>query len=98
MKVRMVTANRLGSSTGSLSDGLFEVLLVRRPQDILELGDIVSTVLSSDFSGPNVLFLKSRAVHVVFREKVAWTRDGEDGGSHRDVYIINQHPGVEIIV
>ena len=88
---------RLGSSTGSLSDGLFEVLLVRRPQDILELGDIVSTVLSSDFSGPNVLFLKSRAVHVVFREKVAWTRDGEDGGSHSDVSIVNCHPGVEIM-
>jgi hypothetical protein len=34
----------------------------------------------------------------MFRENVAWTRDGEDGGSHRDVYIINQHPGVEIIV
>jgi len=88
----------LGSGDICLSDGMFEVLLVRRPQDILELGDIISTVLSSDFSGPNVLFLKSREVRVMFRENVAWTRDGEDGGGHRDVVIANCHPGVEILV
>ena len=77
---------------------MFEILLVRKPADIIALGDIISSVLSSDFSGPNVLFLKSGEVRFMFRENVAWTRDGEDGGSHRDVYIVNQHPGVNLIV
>ncbi|MBE6996551.1 MAG: YegS/Rv2252/BmrU family lipid kinase [Ruminococcaceae bacterium] len=89
---------RLGSERVNLSDGMFEVLLVRKPADILAVSDILTSVLSTDFSGPNVLFLKSSEVRFMFRENVAWTRDGEDGGSHRDVYIINQHPGVEIIV
>ena len=89
---------RLGSGDICLSDGLFEVLLVRRPNDLLDLSDIISTVLSSDFSGPNVLFLKSQEVRVMFDRPVAWTRDGEDGGSHRDVMIFNCHPGVELIV
>ena len=80
-----------------LADGLFEVLLVRKPSDLLALSDILTSVLSSDFSGPNVKFLKSREVRFMFTENVAWTRDGEDGGSHRDVYIVNRHPGVEII-
>ena len=88
----------LGGGDVALSDGLFELLLVRQPLDILELSDIVSSVLSSDFSGPNVLFLKSSRVRVTFEKNVAWTRDGEDGGSHGDVVITNCHPGVEILV
>ena len=89
---------RLDAERVSLSDGMFEVLLVRKPTDLIALGDIVTSVLSADFSGPNVLFLKSSEVRFMFRENVAWTRDGEDGGSHRDVYIVNRHPGVSIIV
>lgn len=81
-----------------LSDGMFEVLLVRNPLDVIELGDIISSALSADFSGPNILFLKSREVRIMFDEPIAWTRDGEFGGEHRDVFIVNQHPGVEIIV
>ncbi|MGN1002931.1 MAG: diacylglycerol/lipid kinase family protein [Oscillospiraceae bacterium] len=89
---------RLDSSIVSLSDGMFEVLLVRKPQDMIDLREIITAVLSSDFSGPNILFLRSREVRIMFPEPVAWTRDGEDGGTHRDVYIVNRHPGVEIIV
>jgi YegS/Rv2252/BmrU family lipid kinase len=89
---------RLDSGRVSLSDGMFEVLLVRKPADLIALSDIITSVLSTDFSGPNVHFLKSSEVRFMFRENVAWTRDGEDGGSHRDVYIVNRHPGVDIIV
>ena len=89
---------RLDAGRVNLSDGVFEVLLVRKPADIIATGDIITKVLSMDFSGPNVLFLKSSEVRFMFDENVAWTRDGEDGGNHRDVYIVNRHPGVDIIV
>ena len=88
----------LGEDEQCLSDGLFEVLLIRQPKDVLETSEIISGILSSNFSGPNVLFFKSRELRVMFDKPVAWTRDGEDGGCHRDVYIHNCHPGVEIIV
>ena len=89
---------RLGGDDISLSDGMFEVLLVRKPQDVLDLGDIISTILSSDFSAPQVIFRKSSEVRIFFTEEVAWTRDGEDGGKHRDIVLTNHHPGVEILV
>ena len=89
---------RLDAGKVNLSDGKFEVLLVRKPQAISDLNDIITSILLSDFSGPNVLFLKSREVRVTFSEPVAWTRDGEDGGQHLDVNIINRRAGVEIIV
>lgn len=89
---------RLDSRQVNLADGLFEVLLIHRPKDLLELGDIVTSLTSGVFNGPNVSFLKSREVRFLFTEPVAWTRDGEDGGKHRDVFIRNLHPGVNILV
>ena len=89
---------RLGGDDICLSDGLFEVLLVRKPKDLRDISGIITSVLSSDFSGEEVLFLKSRELRVMFEKPVAWTRDGEDGGAWRDVFIQNCHPGVEILV
>ena len=89
---------KLDDHAVDLADGMFEVLLVRKPQDLLDLSDLVSAALSMDFSGPNISFLKSREVRIMFSDPVAWTRDGEDGGKHRDVFIQNRHPGVNIIV
>ena len=89
---------KLDGEAVDLADGMFEVLLVRMPQDLLDLGDIVSAVMAMDFSGPCVSFLRSRAVRFTFDDPVAWTRDGEDGGRHREALIRNCHPGVELIV
>lgn len=86
-------ADRVG-----LADGLFEVILIKKPQDILDFGSIISSVLSADFSASGTVFLKSREVRILFDEPVAWTRDGENGGLHRDILITNRHPGVEIYV
>lgn len=89
---------KLDKGSVNLSDGMFEVLLVKTPQDILDLNGIISAVLSSNFNSPNVMLLRSKEVRIMFERPVAWTRDGEDGGKHRDVLIVNRHPGVELIV
>ena len=89
---------RLDENRVNLADGMFELLLVKTPQNLLDLNSIITAVLSHNFSAPNVLFLRSKEVRILFDEPVAWTRDGEDGGSHRDVLIFNRHPGVELIV
>ena len=89
---------KLDKGSVNLSDGMFEVLLVRAPQDLVELNNIISAVLLSNFSSPSVLFLRSSEVRIMFDQPVAWTRDGEDGGQHKDVMIVNRHPGVELII
>ncbi|MBR1496009.1 MAG: YegS/Rv2252/BmrU family lipid kinase [Oscillospiraceae bacterium] len=89
---------KLDEDMVGLADGTFEVLLVRTPRDLLDLGDIISAVRLLDFSGPNVSFIRSRSVHFRFDRPVTWTRDGEDGGAHQEAVIHNCHPGVEIIV
>ena len=89
---------KLDSSSVSLSDGLFEVLLIKTPQAIKDLNDIVTSILSNNFNKNNVIFLKSSEIRIMFEKPTAWTRDGEDGGVHQDVMIYNCSPGINIII
>ena len=90
---------RLDESTGvSLSDGLFEVVLIRTPDNILQAGPIMSDVLANTFTSEYAMLLHSRSVKVTFRESTAWTLDGEDGGKHMSVLCRNLPHSIQMIV
>lgn len=82
----------------SLDDGLFEVMLVRQPQNILQLQDIMKalTNFSNDEEGL-VTCLRTRKLKVTSDCDLAWTLDGEYGGDHREVDVVNCHQAVTII-
>lgn len=89
----------LDESTGvSLSDGLFEVVLLRTPDSILQVGPIMSDMLANTFSSEYAMLLHSKRVKVVFGEPTAWTKDGEDGGRHMTVECTNIRHAVQMIV
>lgn len=73
-----------------LDDGYFEVILIRKPSNPLELNGIVNDLLVSSFSGKCVYRAKAKCVHVESEEKVAWTMDGEFGGELTDARIENR--------
>ncbi len=81
-----------------LNDGLFEVVLIKNPKNIIELNRIITNVLSNNFSGGNVTMLKSKNVRFTFDRPVKWTRDGEAGGTHSSVVTQNLHSAIKIIV
>jgi YegS/Rv2252/BmrU family lipid kinase len=89
---------KLNPDMVGLDDGLFEVLLVRNPQNIAELGFVVNNILSRNYTNENVIFLHSKRVKFTFDEDVAWTRDGENGGLWRSVTAVNNHKAVQMIV
>jgi len=88
---------KLDSNQVSLSDGLFEVLLIKTPQALKDLNDIITSILSNNYNKNNVIFLKSKEIRIMFDEPISWTRDGEDGGLHQDVVILNRSPGITIL-
>ncbi len=90
---------RLKEDVGvSLSDGVFEVILIRTPESVLQLGAIVTDILANKFDSEYVTLLRSKTVRFTFPEAVAWTLDGEDGGSHREVVCENIRHAVRIMV
>ena len=82
----------------ALDDGLFEVALVRQPQNPLQLQGILKglTTMADDEGGLVTCFRTSR-LKITARESIDWTLDGEFGGSYQQVEIVNHKQAVTII-
>ncbi len=88
---------RLDATDVDLSDGKFEVILIRNPISIQDLFTILTSITSHTYDSENVRLLHTSRVRFTFDEPVAWTRDGENGGEHRQIEIINNPRAVVII-
>ena len=89
---------KLSKKDVDLRDGLFEVLLVKNPVNATELTDIITSILNHTYHSGNVLLLHTRKVKFSFDEEVSWTKDGEDGGRHREIEIENCRHALRVIV
>ena len=71
-----------------LDDGWLELLLIRRPKNAAELSELVSSLLSQQFSQKSgVFYAKVKSVSFYADQPVSWTLDGEDGGAHEEATI-----------
>lgn len=82
----------------SLSDGLFEVILVKNPRNIADMSAIARDIMGKKYLDPNVQVLHSRKIRIVCDTPVKWTRDGEAGGVHSDVTLENCPRAVRIML
>ena len=81
-----------------VNDGLFEVLLVHTPANLMEWQEIITTVLLQNKSSRLVERFKSHSLKIRSKEPVAWTRDGENGGEWTEVQVENLHQKLSIMV
>ncbi len=71
------------SSNVLLNDGLFEVLLVKKPKNASDLQKIASSILSRNFDNECIESFKTAKITVTAKYKpLSWTLDGENGGEH----------------
>lgn len=80
-----------------LNDGMFEVTLIRMPENIIEYPEIVNALLTGEPSSLVITF-KTARVEFFSEEEVPWTRDGEFGGNHTHVVIENLHGALPILL
>ena len=72
-----------------MNDGLFEVTLIVQPKNPLEMQEIVRNLLSMEDATDLIYSFKARKLSFEAEEEVAWTLDGEYGGSPKTVEIEN---------
>ncbi len=89
---------KLPANDVALDDGLFEVLLVRQPKNAAELSVCVSDILKQNFNTDRVTLLHTHRISFEFDSPVQWTCDGENGGVHTSVEVVNCHKAVKIFV
>lgn len=89
---------RFDESHVALDDGLFEVLLIRKPKNLVALNQTISDILKRNFTTENLTLLHTSRISFEFDGPVQWTRDGEDGGIYRSVDIVNHNQAICISV
>lgn len=81
-----------------LDDGLFEVTLIKVPKGPVELNNLMLSLLNRNFDTNAMYYFRTAELTLESEEPVAWTLDGENGGSHTKAVIRNLCRKVEIRV
>lgn len=81
-----------------LDDGVFEVTLIRMPKNPMELNAVMAALLNRDINADCMLYFRTKQVSIESREPIAWTLDGEYGGSHEKALIRNCHKAITMKV
>ena len=64
-----------------LDDGKMELLLIRSPKKAVELSAVISALMRGDVNDPHISFHQVSKVTLTADEELAWSIDGEYGGS-----------------
>ena len=82
----------------ALDDGLFEVTLIRKPTNPLDLNNIIRALVDKRVKSEYIYTFTTEKLRVEPEDPVAWTLDGEFGGEHCAVTIESWHQALEIRV
>ena len=67
-----------------LDDGYYELLLIRMPQNLLELNATITELSSGKSEHKSIFYKHVKEVHFKAAQPVSWTLDGEFGGEHSE--------------
>lgn len=80
-----------------MSDGKFELLLVRTPRDLTEVKDCLQALKRQQYDCGMITFRSTSYVRVWADPTMPWTLDGEGEDGHREVEIVNLHRAVKLL-
>lgn len=89
---------RITGKNVELNDGELEVTLVRLPTSLAELNQLIGALMEKNPENSLIYWFKTSRLQIESEEEIAWTLDGEYGGSHREVLIEDYKEAVQIIV
>ncbi|MCI8625015.1 MAG: YegS/Rv2252/BmrU family lipid kinase [Lachnospiraceae bacterium] len=82
-----------------LDDGKFDVILIRHPNNAIELQNIINSLLTRELKHPsNIFYFHTDRVVFESKESIPWVLDGEAGGIHHKVTIYNHQKALQIMV
>ncbi|MGI5977300.1 MAG: diacylglycerol/lipid kinase family protein [Candidatus Limivicinus sp.] len=68
-------------------DGIFEVLLVKMPETIMELDTIIHGLLNQNYTTPLIQFFQARSIDIENAPGLVWALDGEPSNVYENIHI-----------
>lgn len=84
-----------------LQDGLFEVVLCKRPRSLSQFSLLVNNIFlaeNKDWNNEVVTKFKTSRIQIESMDEVQWVIDGENAGKHKTVSIENDQKALSIMV
>ena len=81
----------------NMSDGVFEVLLIRSPSNLLELNECIVALSTQNYHSGAITFCNTKKVKITAPASVDWTLDGEMAGGSETIEVENLHDAIAII-
>jgi len=88
---------QLNPKVVDMSDGLFEVLLVRAPKNLTEITECIQAVQSQRYNCAMITFTSASNIRIFANASMPWTLDGEKEEGHEEVTVENLHHAVRLI-
>lgn len=74
-----------------LNDGVFEVILIRRPTNPIMWQEVVTALMMPKLMpSEHIYSFKANRIEIRCTQELPWTLDGEYGGIHREVVVENR--------
>lgn len=79
-----------------LDDGLFEVTMIRKPSNPVDLNKIIRALVDKRAKSEHIYTFKTSSLTLMSEEMISWSLDGEFGGEHTKAVIENQRKVLNI--
>ena len=80
-----------------MCDGMFELLLVRAPKELAEIGECIQAVQKQKYNCRMITFCKTQKAVIHTTSTLGWSLDGEKEPGHTDVEIENLHRAFRLV-
>ena len=80
-----------------MGDGYFEIMLVRAPQNLVEIAECLTALQIQQYNCSMITFRSARSVKIQADPFMAWTLDGEKADGYREVQVDNLHHAIHLI-
>ncbi|MDD3174077.1 MAG: YegS/Rv2252/BmrU family lipid kinase [Herbinix sp.] len=80
----------------SLNDGMFEILLIKMPKNVIDLQAIISSLINVKINENYMYYIQASNLTIT-SDSMEWSLDGEFGGLYNKVEIENCSNAIEII-
>ena len=87
----------LDPSQVDMSDGMFEILLVRAPRDLFELTECITAVQKQQYNSRMMTFRSAKSVRIHAGEDMTWTLDGEMADGAAELSVTNLHHAIMLV-
>ena len=81
-----------------MSDGMFELLLVKAPRDLIELAEIVHMLTTQNYESEMLTFINAGEFHIHANAETSWTLDGEYQEGCEEIKVENLHHAINLMM